>query len=180
VHAHGTRPAGRHAAVTLRYATEGAGGERVAEQWWTTVYLGTRCAETGAAAPRHAFPEEARARPLGAHAVEVDGGMARRYAEVSGDWSPHHFDPEAARRSGADRPFLHGLCTMALCAQAVTHLAGGDDPDRIGRIAVRFAAPVPLGTSLVVAVFDAGPGAVAFEAAVGGTPVVTNGWVELR
>ena len=26
---------------------------------------------------------------------------------------------EAARRSGFDRPFLHGLCTMALCAHGV-------------------------------------------------------------
>ena len=67
--------------------------------------------------------------------------MARRYAAVSGDWSAHHFDAAAARRSGSERPFLHGLCTMALSAQGVVSLVADGDPTTVRRIAVRFASP---------------------------------------
>jgi acyl dehydratase len=176
----GAQPAGRNVRAVLHYVTEDAAGAAVAEQWWTTVYLGAACPPSGEPAPDHAFPDEARARVLGEHAVDVDEGMARRYAEASGDWSAHHFDAGAARRSGADRPFLHGLCTMALCARAVTAVAAGGDPERVWRVAVRFARPVPLGERLVVRVHDAGALGLAFEAECAGVAVVTHGRAELR
>jgi acyl dehydratase len=180
VERHGTRPAGRNALVTLRYTMVDAHDDVVAEQWWTTVYLGTTCDTTGEAAPDHALPDGARQRPIGTYTVEVDAGMPRRYAEVSGDWSAHHFDVDAARRSGFERPFLHGLCTMALCARGVADVAAGGDPDRVRRVAVRFAAPTYLAERLSVAVYDAGPHTVAFEAACAGAAVITHGRAELR
>ena len=179
VEAHGARPAGRNSRVTLRYAALDLDGSLVAEQWWTTVYLGTTCEPTGQPAPDHAFPEEARERPVGSYAVEVDDEMARRYADVSGDWSPHHFDVDAARRSGAGRVFLHGLCTMALCAQGVVDLVAGGDPERVRRIAVRFATPTFLGEQLVVRLYDAGALGYAFEADCAGATVITHGRAEL-
>ncbi|HET6951600.1 MAG TPA: MaoC/PaaZ C-terminal domain-containing protein [Acidimicrobiales bacterium] len=180
VEGHGSRPAGRNAVVTLRYVTVDAGDEVVAEQWWSTVYLGTTCDPAGEPAPDHAFPEDARARPAGAYGVAVDAGMARRYAEVSGDWSPHHFEVAAARRSGSDRPFLHGLCTMALCAQGVVELVAGGDPERVRRVAVRFATPMPVGERLELRLYDAGPRGYAFEAVCGSATVVSHGRAELR
>ena len=107
-------------------------------EWWTTVYLGVSCQPVGEPAPDRSFPDAVRQRPLGTYVVDVDAGMARRYAEVSGDWSPHHFDAEAARRSGPARPFLHGLCTIALCVQGVVDTVTGGDPDRVRR--PRFAS----------------------------------------
>lgn len=178
--AHGSRPAGRNALVTLRYVTLDAAGEVVAEQWWSTIYLGTTCAEAGAPQPAHAFPEDARQRPVGTYSVTVDAGMPRRYAEVSGDWSAHHFDASAARASGFDRPFLHGLCTMALCAQGIVELVAAGDPERVRRVAVRFASPTFVGERLEVALFDAGRGSVAFEASSAGAVTVTHGRAELR
>ncbi len=127
VEGHGARPAGRNCLVTLRYTTVDAAGDLVAEQWWTTVYLGTSCEPIGDPTPDHAFADDARNRPLGAFVKQVDEHMATRYAGVSGDWSPHHFDTAAARRSGVDRVFLHGLCTMALCSQAVTDVVADGD-----------------------------------------------------
>ena len=115
----GARPAGGHSVVTLHYVTKDADDHVVVEQWWSTVWLGVTCRAEGVAAPEHAFPDEARNNPVGSWTVDVDEDMARRYAEVSGDWSAHHFDEAAARRSGSDRPFLHGLCTLALCARRV-------------------------------------------------------------
>ncbi len=112
--------------------------------------------------------------------MAVDEGMARRYAEVSGDWSPHHFEVEAARRSGFDRPFLHGLCTMALCARGVVEQVAGGDPDRVRRLAVRFATPVPLGETLRLRLYDAGDRRYGFEADCAGATVITHGRAELR
>ena len=172
VELHGTRPAGRHAAVIVRYWTVDAADAVVAEQWWTTVYLGASCEPAGSPAPDHALPEGARV--VDTHQIDVDADMAGRYAEVSGDWSAHHFDIEAARVSGADRPFLHGLATMALCARAVVEVTGVR-AESVRRVAVRFAAPMPLGSRLDVRVVDGS----AFDASSDGVAVATNGLVEV-
>ena len=179
VEGHGARPAGRNALVTLHYTLLDARHALVAEQWWTTVYIGASCPPIGRPAPEHALPEDARKRPLGAYRVDVDVEMARRYATVARDWSAHHFDVEAARSSGFDRPFLHGLCTMALCGQAVGQMAAGGDQTKIRRIAVRFAAPTFLGEQLEVRLYEAGPSICAFEATCDGASVITNGRAEL-
>jgi acyl dehydratase len=180
VEGHGARPAGRHASLTLRYIALDTGDEVVAEQWWTTVLLGTSCDRTGDLPPDHAFPDEARRHPVGTYTIEVDDDMARRYAEVSGDWSSHHFEVDAARRSGSERVFLHGLCTMALCAQGIVTLVADGDPDRIRRIGVRFASPTLVGEQLHVHLYDAGTLGYAFEAECAGTTVISHGRVELR
>lgn len=172
VELHGVRPAGRNAAVTLRYSTVDRGGAVVAEQWWTTVFFGVPAESSGDAAPDHRFPDAVRERPLGTSTVDVPVDLAQQYAEISDDWSPHHFEVAAAKASGADRPFLHGLCTLALCAGAI---AGGRE---VRRIAARFASTMPLGEPLAVATFrDAD--AVAFEATAGSTAVITHGRAEL-
>ncbi len=122
----------------------------MAEQWWTTVLLGTTAEETGPDLPAHGGngcdPEQAMAEEV----VHIDAEMVRRYAEVSGDFSEHHFDAEAARRSGFAGPFLHGLCTMALCARAVVGVLCPDDPSRLRRFAVQFASPAYLDEDLTV------------------------------
>jgi acyl dehydratase len=174
----GARPAGRNAAVTLHYLTFDEDGELVAEQWWTTIFLGVTCGSAGSPPPGHAFPEEARSHPVGRWREHVDPDMARQYAVASGDWSAHHFDVEAARRSGSDRVFLHGLCTMALCARGATEILGSP-PGRLRRVAVRFATPMPLGEPLDLHLYDPGDGGYAFEATSAGLAVVTHGRVEL-
>ncbi len=180
VEGYGARPAGRHVLTTLRFFTVDRDGALVAEQWWTTVYLNTSCEPVGSPAPDHAFPEEARGRPAGTYTVAVDHGMARRYAEVSNDWSAHHFDLAAAEQSGFGRLFLHGLCTMALCAQGVVATVAEGDPERVHRLAVRFASPTFLGEHLAVRIYDAGGLAYAFEAESAGATVITHGRAELR
>jgi acyl dehydratase len=177
---HGARPAGRNSLVVVCYLTYDGRGDLVAEQWWTTVFLGAACEPAGDPAPDHAFPVSAREKPVGEWTADVDEGMARRYAEVSGDWSAHHFETEAARRSGFGRVFLHGLATMALCAQGVAELAAVGDVERVRRIAVRFATPTFLGEQLRVHVYDAGPLGYAFEADSAGATVIAHGRAELR
>jgi acyl dehydratase len=175
----GARPAGGHSVVTLHYVTMDADDHVVVEQWWSTVWLGVTCRAGGVDAPEHAFPDEARNHPVGSWTVDVDEDMARRYAEVSGDWSAHHFDEAAARRSGSDRPFLHGLCTLALCAQGAVDTGAGEGVGALERIAGRFARPLPLGDRLEVEFFRAGPKELAFEARSGERTVVSNGRARL-
>jgi acyl dehydratase len=176
----GSRPAGRNALVTLRYTTFDSHDDLVAEQWWTTVYLNTTCEPAGPALPDHSFPEEARQHEAGVFTMTVDDDMARRYAEVSNDWAPHHFDLAAAKQSGFDRLFLHGLCTMALCAQGIVATIAEDRPERIRRLAVRFASPTFLGEDLNVRLYAAGPLSYAFEADSAGARVISHGRAELR
>jgi acyl dehydratase len=154
-------------------------GALVAEQWWTLFLGGVALRDAGDAAPDHTFPEEARARPVGQVTVDPGGQTPRRYAEVSGDWSDHHFDAAAAARSGAPRPFLHGLCTFGICAHAVAETVAGGAAPRIRRIAARFTAPALVGDRLVVDLYDAGAGRVAFEVTCGGVVVVRNGLAEV-
>jgi acyl dehydratase len=178
VEAFGAHAAGRNAATTLHYLTYDRGGELVAEQWWTTIWLGVTCQSAGSPAPGHAFPDSARSHPVGRWREHVDPDMARRYAVASGDWSAHHFEVDAARRSGSDRIFLHGLCAMALCARGSAEILGCP-PSRLRRVAVRFASPMPLGEQLDLRLFDSGNGGYAFEATCAGVAVVTNGRAEL-
>jgi len=180
VEGHGSRRGGNHNLVTLRYSTYDDADELVAEQWWTTVLLNAAGDPVGDAAPDHTFPDDARANLVGEYRINADDEMPRRYAEVSGDWSGHHFDANAARASGSERPFLHGLCTMALCAQGVVSLVADGDPSRVRRIAVRFAAPSFVGEDVELHVSRVDDLTYAFEAESLGTAVIRNGIAELR
>jgi acyl dehydratase len=119
-------------------------------------------------------------RPIAEEVVRVDLDMARRYGQVSGDFSEHHFDVEAARRSGYEGPFLHGLCTMALCARAVVRTVCEGDPTRLQRFAVRFAAPAFLDRDLAVRIYALGEDRYALAATCGEVAVIRNGVAELR
>lgn len=176
----GSRRGGRHNLVTMRYETRDAHGDVIAEQWWTTVLLNAVGDPLGEAAPGHSFQQDTTDHPLGTYACRIDEDMPRRYAEVSQDWSGHHFTADAARASGFDRTFLHGLCTMGICAQGVVSLVADGNPDRVRRIAVRFASPAYVGDDVELVLLDCAESAYAFEAHSNGATVVRNGLVELR
>jgi acyl dehydratase len=158
-----------------------ADGHLAVEQWWTMVLLGLDgMPEFGSMPAAHRFPDAARGNPLGSVTAHVDEKMAHRYAEVSGDWSAHHFDIEAARAAGFDFVFAHGLCTMAVCIHRLLGLLGVDDPGRVSRVAVRFSSPTPLGCELTVNAYGIDQRSIAFEATTHGANTITNGRLELR
>lgn len=167
--------------VVVHFEQVGSDGRVAVEQWWTMVLLGLDgVAEFGSMPAEHRFPESALAHPLGTAVQHVADDTALRYAELSGDWSAHHFDIDVARAAGFAFLFAHGLCTMAMCTHRVLDLIGVDDPGRIGRVAVRFASPTPLGGDLRVSAYQAGERAFAFDAACGDATVITHGRLELR
>jgi acyl dehydratase len=180
VETHSARPSGENLRITLLHKTYDAEEQLVAEQWWTTVMLGTTAEPIGPALPVHAAVDVVGRHPIAEEVVRVDLDMARRYAEVSGDFSEHHFDVEIARRSGFEGPFLHGLCTMALCARAVVRTVCDGDPTRLQRFVVRFASPAFLDGDLAVRIYALGQDRYALEAMCGEDTVVRHGLAELR
>jgi acyl dehydratase len=152
----------------------------VVEQFWTTVLFGlTGMADVGSMPRDHRFPDTARANPIGSATQHVDEQTARRYAEVSGDWSAHHFDIDSARATGFDFLFIHGLGTMAMCSHRVLALIGIEDPGRVRRVAVRLASPTRMGADLTVSAVGITDGMFAFEATCAGATVITHGRLEL-
>ncbi len=169
------------AQVVVHLEQVDADREVVVEQWWTMVLLGLDgLPDLGSMPAEHRFPESARANPLGSATAHLDGRIAHRYAEVSGDCAAHHFDVEVARASGFDFVFAHGLCTMAVCTHRLLRLLGVDDPGRVARVAVRFASPTPLGSELTVNAYGIKENSFAFEATSGGISTITHGRLELR
>jgi acyl dehydratase len=182
-----TSRAGTQLVVKLEQV--GADGAVAVEQWWTMVLLGLHgVADLGTPPADHRFPDDARANPLGSVRRHIDADVATRYAEVSGDWSAHHFDIEAARAAGFDFVFTHGLCTMAIATHLLLGLLDIDDPGKVCRVAVRFASPTPLDSELTVNAFGITDHSFAFEAAAvpkgstaaGGATTITHGRLELR
>jgi len=167
--------------VVMQFEQTGADGAVAVEQWWTMVLLGLQgVTDLGTMPADHRFPDDARARPLGSVGHHVDKDVARRYAEVSGDWAAHHFDIEVARAAGFDHIFAHGLCTMAICAHRLLGMLDVDDPGRVRRIAVRFASPTPMDCGLTVNAFGISDYSTAFEATADGRTTITHGRLELR
>ncbi len=178
VETHSARPSGDNLRVTLHHSTLDDSEDLVAEQWWTTVLLGTTAEPTGPELPDYSF-SSCEETLVTEDVVPIDEVMARRYAHVSGDYNDHHFSVEGARRSGFEAPFLHGLCTMALCTRAATKTLADGDPRRIRRVAVRLAAPAFLGHDLKVQIFGRPDDGFALEARCGDHAVIKNGLVEL-
>src|SRR5215212_9065106 len=102
------------------------------------------------------FIELAREKKVGELTVHVDDDQTYRYAEASGDNMPIHLDENVAKSVGLPSIIAHGLCTMAMCSQAVVKTVADGDPARVKRLAVRFAKNVFPGNDVVVSIYDAG------------------------
>ncbi|NNU49366.1 dehydratase [Rhizobium sp. WYCCWR 11279] len=79
----------------------------------------------------------------------IPGNAALLY-RLNGDLNPLHIDPQAAGRSGFDRPILHGLCSFGYAGYAI--VAAIDPGMTVGlrAIAARFSAPVFPGETITL------------------------------
>jgi acyl dehydratase len=155
-------------------------GAPVVTQYVTMFIRGMTDGEDGGLdKPDHAFPETARAAPVGTFDVHVDDDQTYRYRDASGDQMPIHVDDAFAKSVGLPGIIAHGLCTMAMTSQAVLALTAGGDPAALRRLAVRFSKNVFPGNDVVTSVYDAGTWGsqrvYAFEAHSAGALVVANG-----
>jgi acyl dehydratase len=103
------------------------------------------------------------------------------FYRLNGDRNPLHSDPDSARRSGFQRPILHGLCTYGITCRAVLQAITGYDPDQIASHQARFSAPVIPGDLITVDLWKDGRD-ISFEARVKerGATVIKNGLTVLR
>ncbi|MPY94213.1 MAG: hypothetical protein GEV08_14470 [Acidimicrobiia bacterium] len=157
--------------VLAHLQTRDAEGEVVADTWQGSLYLGSGVegrADASAAsavalpppAPQPRTSTDAGARPASHRRIELAPGAAHVYTECARIWNPIHTDPVAAERAGLDGIILHGTATLALAVgEAVDHHAGGD-PTRVARVVARFAAMVPLPSSVEVRTTDHGDGLI--------------------
>jgi acyl dehydratase len=166
--------------LVTRSETRTEAGELLNEQYVTEFFRGVEApGSVGERAPDHRLSVE------GAPTAEVSYPVAEdqtvRYAAASGDNFAIHLDDEFARSVGLPGRIVHGLCTMAFTGRAVLEAAGVEDPARIGRLAVRFSAPLFPGDTLATRIWDLGGGAYGFEAVGGdGATVVKDGRAELQ
>jgi len=172
------RPNGSSLVTLTETRTED--GELVNEQYVTEFFRGVETPESvGARAPDHRL--EADGVPYAEITYPVADDQTVRYADASGDHFAIHLDDEFARLVGLPGRIVHGLCTMAFAGRAVLEAAGVEDPGRVGRLAVRFSAPLFPGDTLTTRIWDLGGGAFGFEAVSGeGATVVKDGRAELR
>jgi acyl dehydratase len=107
--------------------------------------------------------------------VELSPRAALIY-RLSGDWNPLHLDPGFARSAGFERPIMHGLGVYGMAGVAVAR-ACGIEPDRIARLACRFAGIVLPGDRIDFDIWFAEKG-WEFVARVGDRPVLDRGILE--
>jgi acyl dehydratase len=118
-------------------------------------------------------------------AVPVAAGAAHTYTECARIWNPIHTDRAVARRAGLPDIILHGTANLAHGINAVIDRAADGRPDLVRRVACRFAAMVPLPSTLHIRVWPANPTAdgratVPFEVLNdAGQPAVKDGLVIL-
>jgi acyl dehydratase len=151
--------------VTAKGTTETDGGELVAVQYVSVFFRGSQLeVDLGESAPEHRAPAGLLESEPAAHVSQrVDPDQAVRYAPASGDFNPIHLDEQAARSVGLPGTILHGLCTMAFCARAVVQHFCPENPERLERLALRFARPVLPGQTLSHSIWSSGADTLAFQ-----------------
>jgi acyl dehydratase len=180
--AHQTRAG---ALTTTRIVVADEEGDALVEHLWTTFHIGgTVAREVGPPLPDHTFPEAARHRPVGRSVVTVDRDQTFRYAGVSGDHIGHAVSDAVAQAEGYPGKILQGMCTFGLASGAVVDIVADGDPDRLRRLAVRFARPAFPCKDLEINVYDAGRNddgdrVFAFEGVQDGIAVLRHGRVEV-
>lgn len=131
--------------------------------------------ERGPSAPRS--PD----RPAEHNATVATHSRQAALYRLLGDRHAMHIDPAAAKAAGMDRPFLHGLCTLAASLLPLADALGAHPADLV-ELDARFAAPVFPGDRLDVLGWNDAPtdgatggDAVLFEASAGDRTVLSGG-----
>jgi len=168
---------GTGAAFHITVTGRREGGELVFEAKWVTFYLGGGGfgGDPGPQAEKWDPPE----------GVSPDYRVSERIAEnqaalyrLNGDVHPLHVDPDYARKSGFNRPILHGLCTYGFAVRAVVNKFLEGDVARFRRFRARFSRPVHMGDTLTTACWRVGEGIIVQVETENGV-VIKNAKVEI-
>ncbi|MDC9812690.1 MULTISPECIES: MaoC family dehydratase [Rhizobium] len=84
--------------------------------------------------------------------IDVPANAALLY-RLNGDLNPLHVDPQAAGRSGFDRPILHGLCSFGYAGYGIAAALDPDMATGLSAIAARFSAPIFPGETITLQIW---------------------------
>jgi acyl dehydratase len=154
------RDKGTGETISIRLRSENQSSELVEETLFTLFVRGKPKAEPNREGPRKKTlaPTAHTGEPLASIAQELDADQTFRYSDASGDKVKIHLDPEVAKKAGFPGIIGHGLCTLAFTSRAVIEGVGGRAPERLKRLAVRFASPVIPGESITTRIWPAAGG----------------------
>jgi acyl dehydratase len=172
----------RSSGITVVTKTETtADGEPVVDQYWTTFVRGAQgVQDVGEDAPAHRLDESLRAREPDAEVDQTyDADQTFRYAEASGDPMQIHLDDAFAKSVGLPGIIIHGLCTMAFTSVAAIEHACPDDPTRLKRLAVRFAAIALPEQTITTRIWDIDGGYAYETTSDAGVVVIKDGLAEV-
>jgi acyl dehydratase len=149
-------PAGVGLDLALSCHEDGATGAILHEQSLGLLVHGHRCDEPfGRPAPVAPAPAAGDGSPSRQTRWTIADDQTKRYAAVSGDENPLHLDDAAARAMGFPGVIVHGLCSLAMAAWALT--PAGDRRRPLTRLSARFGGPVFPGDELVLQGWGDGP-----------------------
>ncbi|NDK32925.1 MaoC family dehydratase [Nesterenkonia haasae] len=83
-----------------------------------------------------------KGQSIGHRTIELSRADLIRYAAASGDHNPIHWNDRFATEVGLDGVIAHGMLTMGVSVELVTHWAG--DPAKVVDYQTRFTKPVPV------------------------------------
>lgn len=101
---------------------------------------------------------------------------------LSGDYNRLHVDEDFAKRSGMDKPIMHGLCNLGHTTRVVLDAVAGGDQRRFKSVQLRFASTVICGQLLTVEIWVSSPTEVMFRTLVKetGKVCISNGLLKLH
>lgn len=169
--------------VTTIAETRDEKNELVNEQFFAGFFRGGNWPYSeGTPAPAHVFDESLRERPADFVAEQqFDADQTFRYAEPAGDPMPIHLDDDIAKQMGLPGIIMHGLCTMAFNSHAVLTNVAPNNPERLKRLAVRFASPGRPGQVMTTSIWNKRNGVFAFESVNNeGQVLIKDGLAEIE
>jgi acyl dehydratase len=146
--------------ISIRLRTENQSGDLVEETLFMLFVRGDPKKSAGQKPSSKKAPTNTgrRDEPVATISQQLDSDQTYRYSEASGDMVKIHLDPEVAKKAGFPGIIGHGLCTLAFTSRAVVDGVAGGMPERLKRLAVRFALPVIPGEILTTRIWPADSG----------------------
>ena len=103
--------------------------------------------------------------PQGAPKFTVEDGYPQNAPllyRLTGDTFPLHADPEFAKRSGFDRPIVHGLCSLGYACRLLIGALFPGQPERLTSLEVQFRSVAMPGDRFALQIWEEGEGSALF------------------
>ncbi len=139
--------------VTIDMRTVDESGQEVCRTVQGSLYLGVDVDGPDRPAPAEDPLPKDDDRVAVERQIDILTGDAHTYTECAHIWNPIHTDAAVAADAGLPGIILHGTATLAHAVSVAVQDIGRGDPRSIRRIRCRFAAMVPMPSTITVRLF---------------------------